>query len=342
MYALIPLLVILVGVTAFGLFLVLTEYKPEAEEDSIVIRKSKFPQLQEPITLTTYNIGYACLDRDSDFFMDGGTATTRITYERTLDNLIGITHQLQDLDSDIFCLQEVDTAGSRSNNINELEHMATELFDYNVYFAYDYRAKWVPFPIFHPLGSAHSGLAVMSKYRLLSSKRIALDGQELFPRSLFLPKRCMVVNELALAGSKKLYIVNTHLSAYDKDGLLRRRQFNDIIRYCSELYDGRSNYVIITGDFNLLMDDAKRTEDDPAWVDVMPQSLHDSKFKVVYDKTQPSVRSLDKPYIKDINFETYIDGFLVSPNIDVVDVTTHDFQYRFSDHNPSTLTFRLK
>ena len=90
------------------------------------------------------------------------------------------------------------------------------------------------------------------------------------------------------------------------------------------------------------MDPSKRTANDPAWVDVMPKSLADSKFKVVYDKTQPSVRSLDKPYIKDINFETFIDGFLVSPNIDIVDVTTHDFKFRFSDHNPSTLTFRLK
>ena len=45
-----------------------------------------------------------------------------------------------------------------------------------------------------------------------------------------------------------------------------------------------------------------------------------------------------------MNFETVIDGFLYSDNIEVIaeETVVADSDYAFSDHNPVKLTFRLR
>ena len=70
--------------------------------------------------------------------------------------------------------------------------------------------------------------------------------------------------------------------------------------------------------------------------------MDDSEFRVIYDKRINTVRSNDRPYIKGLNFETIIDGFLVSPNITVSEIKAHDLHFENTDHNPVTLTFKLK
>ncbi|MFB6364179.1 hypothetical protein ACFCP7_08960 [Paenibacillus elgii] len=57
--------------------------------------------------------------------------------------------------------------------------------------------------------------------------------------------------------------------------------------------------------------------------------------------TPPSVRTLDTAYRPWINFLAVIDGFLVSPNVEIVDVTGHDLNFEHSDHNPVTGRFVL-
>jgi hypothetical protein len=83
-------------------------------------------------------------------------------------------------------------------------------------------------------------------------------------------------------------------------------------------------------------------EDMPVWVSLLPEELYEGKFRLVYDKTVNTVRSEDTPYKKGQNFETVIDGFLVSPNIETVSVKTVDNEFKHTDHNPVKATFRLK
>ena len=340
-YVLVPLISIFMGMALFFVYLALTEYKPDPIEESERLRNSRDEELQSEVTVTTLNMGYCSLDKDQDFFLEGGSGSSTSSKEKTFDNLITLTDYMKELDSDFYLLQEVDVRGKRSGNINQVEHITSEMNQYNLFFAYNYRAKWVPLPVFRPMGSAYSGLLNLSKKQFAKSTRIALDGQELFPKSLFFPKRAMVINEFKLANKKTLYLINVHLSAYDKDGMFRSRQIAHIQNFITELYDGKKNYVVVGGDFNLLLDSTRYKEDMPEWVSTLPEELLKSKFNVVFDPETNTVRSDDRPYTKGINFETIIDGFIVSPNVKNVKVKTHDLGFENTDHNPVTLTFTL-
>jgi hypothetical protein len=80
----------------------------------------------------------------------------------------------------------------------------------------------------------------------------------------------------------------------------------------------------------------------PKWVNLLPDSLFETGYKIIYDKNVNTVRSEDKPYIKGQNFETIIDGFLVSPAIEIVKVEATDYHFKYTDHNPVTITFKMK
>ena len=68
-------------------------------------------------------------------------------------------------------------------------------------------------------------------------------------------------------------------------------------------------------------------------------------FGCVYDLTVPTCRLLNQPYdpADTVNTQYYaIDGFLVSPNVEVSAVKTLDLGFENSDHNPVLLTVSLK
>ena len=151
----------------------------------------------------------------------------------------------------------------------------------------------------------------------------------------------MMVNTITCKEGRELILINIHLSAYDKGGYLRKQQIDHLIEYIKEI-SKTNKYVIIGGDWNHLLDNSIYQEDMPEWVSLVPDKLFKTSYKMVYDKTVNTVRSEDTPYIKGKNFETIIDGFLVSPAIEVVKVKTIDHEFKYTDHNPVTITFKLK
>ena len=90
-----------VALAALGiLFLTITEYRPADVEQLEVISEEHdggaadpvSPQLQagEELTVLSWNIGYAGLGEDEDFFMDGGTKKTsadKATVEKYLNGI---------------------------------------------------------------------------------------------------------------------------------------------------------------------------------------------------------------------------------------------------------------
>ena len=63
---------VLVALGAMGIAaLVLTEWVPPTDETYQVSGGTAGP-LGSPVKLLTWNVGYAAMDRDTDFFMDGG------------------------------------------------------------------------------------------------------------------------------------------------------------------------------------------------------------------------------------------------------------------------------
>lgn len=54
------------------------------------------------------------------------------------------------------------------------------------------------------------------------------------------------------------------------------------------------------------------------------------------------VRDNRTAYIKGESCVTIIDGFLVSTNVEILQVKGHDLQFTHSDHNPVSAVFQLQ
>ena len=62
----------------------------------------------------------------------------------------------------------------------------------------------------------------------------------------------------------------------------------------------------------------------------------------VFDDSVPTCRLLNKPYDKESAQHYVIDGFIISPNVELVSVGTVDAGFEFSDHNPVLMEIVLK
>jgi hypothetical protein len=70
--------------------------------------------------------------------------------------------------------------------------------------------------------------------------------------------------------------------------------------------------------------------------DFLPKS-----WKWAFNPAIPTNRSVDQPYERGITTTTIIDFFVVSPNIDVLEIGTEDLGFQWSDHQPVRMRFML-
>lgn len=330
------------GMLGFAAF---TEYKPKAIEESIqLVANGKSMEDKTSLQITTFNIGYCGLDKSQDFFMDGGKGSRAASKEQVEKNLSGVLNVLKKTPSDIFLLQEVDESADRSFQIDLVDIISNALPWYNASFAYNYRVKWVPVPWRSPMGAAESGIMTLSVADSSTSTRYSLPGLEPLPKRFFDLKRCVMETVYTLKNGKELIVMNVHLSAFDEQGVVRAEQMQWLQEYIEKKYNPKKNYIILGGDWNHLMDKrllSKIQGEIPAWIQVLPDQVTSTDFKVVYDDRVNSVRALDKPYEEGKTLETIIDGFIVSPNVTVKSVKTHQLGFEHSDHQPVTAVFQL-
>lgn len=344
------LAVVLCIILFIGLFLAyLTVKNPKHEPiETLTIenQKSKKIEIGKPITLTTFNIGYGGLGKDADFFADGGKSSRAISVDTVEKNLVAIEHYIKQNNADIYLLQEVDVKSSRSYDINQLERLKALLPQHESAFAYNYNATWVPVPLFNPMGYANSGLLTFSKYQMSAASRHALKGQESWPVILAELDRCFTEHVIPVDTNRNLYVINLHLSAYDKGGALREQQIQHVKAYMVSKYQ-EGHYVILGGDYNQQlnlsqMNDPEFMKNWPEWLQTIPKDLVETGFQLAYDPNQTTVRDLKTAYVKGETFEATIDGFLVSPNINIVEIKGHPLEFTNSDHNPVSITITLK
>jgi endonuclease/exonuclease/phosphatase family metal-dependent hydrolase len=342
----------------FLLFLIISsiaEFNPPPREDLFNLAAGTgFREEAEPppssFSVFTWNIGYAGLDAGADFILDGGNRSIALSKEQVHVNMNAILGNLSGIDADYYMLQEVDHPSNRSYYIDEVTLISDSFSSYSCWFATNFHVLFVPYPLFHPIGPVHSGIVSLSRYRADSSTRISLPGQYGWPVKLFHLKRCMNVIRLhGLAGGRNLYLINLHLSAYDRQGELRTQQLDFIKDFLLEIYIW-GDYVIAGGDWNALLPGVTRTDFAPYttdkkdlfWVQEIPDDWTPEGWQWAFDPGVPTCRSLEAPYEKGKNFTIIIDGFLVSPNIEILDVKGFDLGFRHSDHNPLLLKARLK
>ncbi|WP_106769656.1 endonuclease/exonuclease/phosphatase family protein [Paenibacillus faecalis] len=343
--------IVLALIAVLAIFLIYTtvkDYKPPAQSKLHANNNDGRSTLKqgEPFTVTTFNIGYAGLDKGQDFFMDGGKMSRSRSKEQTETNLSAITSFLEDTSSDLYILQEVDVNSSRSNHINEVKEISDSLPEYSNVFAFNYKVPWVPVPITHPMGSVQSGLLTLSTFKGTSHTRFDLPGKENWPVQLFELDRGFIESRFPVDNGKELVMINLHLSAYDKGGFIRKQQLDFLGDYIEQEVE-KNNYLIIGGDWNHSLPGTDATkfptkQQYPEWLQPFPESFGPSDFQWAVDPNIPTSRALDIAYEKGVNFLAIIDGFVVSPNVEIVDVTGHDLSFENSDHNPVTGTFILK
>lgn len=343
-------LIVIIAILLFLIFvctLMITDYKPDAvinltpeNNPSETIKKNMV------FSISTFNIGYCGMDKNQDFFMDGGKGSRSSSKEKTVHNLDGVTNFLKDQNSDIYFIQEVDEKATRSFKINQRKHISKEMDSYGRSFAYNYKVLWVPVPLAKPHGNVNGGLLTLSKFNISTSSRFDYPGKENWPRQLADLDRCFIETRTTVEDGKDLVLINSHLSAYDKGGTIRQKQLSFLKNHITREYE-KGNYIIVGGDWNHLIGDTDPTkfntkENWPEWLQRLPDNFKSDNFKWAVDATVASSRTVEFPYEKGENFLSVIDGFLVSKNVGIEKVTGHNLEFEHTDHNPVTGYFILK
>ena len=334
--------------TALGFvgFLMLTEFSPPTHVFPPAGGSGRVmnPSARE-FTFVTWNIGYAGLGRKMDFFYDGGKSV-RPEQEECERCFAGIKNQVMAAGSgDFIFLQEVDERAKRSWYTNEVEDLAALLPDFSMTYAENYRCRFVPVPLQEPMGSVSGGLATFSTFRPFKVEVQYFDAFFPWPKRLVFLKRCFILQRFGLDNGRELVVINTHNSAFDYSGVLRKRELAVLDSAMRSEYQ-RGNYVVAGGDWNInprgfhpssvITGDRATTVDPPAEPDVL------SGWQFAFDPSRPSNRNVDMPYVKGVTGTTIIDFFVVSPNIEVSSVAAIPMGFAYSDHEPVVMRIRLK
>ncbi len=331
---------------AFVFFLVwstINDYTPPAKQ--IIDKDQPSVINKDTLGIMIWNIGYAGLGNDMDFFYDGGEKM-QTSFQRTQKNLQAILSFMEQQNNvDWFLLQEVDVNSKRSYHINEKDSVKKYIPAYMWYYADNYKVNFVPVPLGNPLGKMKAGLMNGSIYKPAKVTRYSFEGNYAWPTSLFMLDRCFLVNAHALNNGDTLFIVNTHNTAYD-DGGIRARQMNQMKKWLSEKYNN-GNYVVVGGDWNQLPSKVKINHfgTTPKSKNYTPKHVPDDflmdGWHYVYDSTTPTNRGLDTIFYKK-SYKTVIDYFVTSPNIEKLQVKSIDLHFKNSDHQPVYMKFLVK
>ncbi len=341
-------IIVAILLLAFGIFLIyatINDYAPK--EKTILFQNEKADALSDTSTIAiiTWNIGYAGLSDDMSFFYEGGEKV-QTTKDITVENLNKIQKFIaSQSDVDFFLIQEIDKNSKRSYNINQLEIIGKVFPKYTSIFANNYKVSFVPIPIYDPIGKINSGMMTMSRNCPAKSTRHSFPGNFKWPKSVFMLDRCFTVNRHPLENDKELLIINTHNSAYDK-GNLKKRQMEYLKKFLLKEYK-KGNYVIIGGDWNqtppkYYPKDKKAQASNYKAPPSISENYLPKGWSYIYDKSNPSNRILDMKYKKGKTTTTLVDYFIISPNIQSLNIKTIDLNFENSDHNPVKITVKLK
>ncbi len=337
------IILVVAGLVAIIVYAVISDYKPKEKEIVSTAEKTEILNDSIEVTLLTWNIGYCGLDKDMDFFYDGGTRVFT-PKPKCINNLLEVETFLKQNDSaDFIFIQEVDRDSKRSYHINEYDSLTKILNDYFPYFAKNYDVFFVPVPPLTPMGKVLSGLTTFSKYKPVSSVRYSFPGEYGFPKQLFMLDRCFLVNRYPVSNGKELLVINTHNEAFDT-GKIRRAQMDYLKNFLLNEFR-KGNYVITGGDWNQtpphFVSDFNTNKTDTTQM-VIPDDYLPSDWKWVYDNKTPSERNVVTAYDPSSTTTNIFDFFLISPNI--MKISVHGIQLNFenSDHNPVITKLKLQ
>ncbi len=191
-------------------------------------------QVSKEYSALTYNIGFGAYNHDFSFFMDSGvmsdgtevTGTDSVANNKdvVLTNTNGVIDVSKNEEADFYLFQEVDTKSTRSHKVNQCEMIENSFSNHSSVFAVAFHSSYMLYPFDEPHGVANTGLLTLSKYRIDENVRRQYPIDESFFTKFFDLDRCFLMTRLPVENGKELVLINSHMSAYDKGGLIREKQ----------------------------------------------------------------------------------------------------------------------
>ena len=157
-------------------------------------------------------------------------------------------------------------------------------------------------------------------------------------------QRCFLLTEIPW-NHQQLTVINTHHSAFDETGEAKSIQLEMLRKEALDAWQN-GGFVIAGGDWNQNPPDFRQeriTSGDALKTlsPLIPAELMPPGWKWIYDPSRPTNRDVNKPYSKGETRTTLIDFFLVSPNVEVIEVKTIPVDFEFTDHQPVYMKVRL-
>lgn len=348
----------LLGLVIFILFLfgglllhaTLTKFHPEPFIELKADTHSNALIVPDTFSVLIWNIGYCGLGKEMDFFNDGGksvraTEAQALAYKNAIIDFLKEQSEV----TDFMLIQEVDRNSKRSYFDDQHQALLDALPGFAGAFALNYHVRFVPVPFgipYTPYGKTYAGLSSFSKYSPEHSLRVQYPGSFSWPTSLYMLNRCALEQTFSLSNGEKLMVVNTHNTAYDQTGEIKRVE----MEFMRKRYDSLSAagyHIIIGGDWNQIPPGFNSTAFN---IDIAPgytphaidEQLIPKDWQVSFDPAFPTNRSNVRPYIQGQTYTTLIDFFMVSPSFEVLGVETIPLQFAYSDHEPVKLRIAFR
>lgn len=340
------------GILGYGMA---TDFKPTEKIELAPMGQANLKVIEDSsLNLLIWNIGYAGLGKESDFFFDNGhlfLSHGKMVYAPeplVRKNMAGIESLILEQSVDFLMLQEIDIDSRRSSRIDQYSQFGELLPTHTSAIAINYQSDRVPIPIFEPwhhYGHTKSGVATYSAYAPKKSTRYQLPGEFPLPMRLFQLDRCALVQRFQTNRGKELVLFNIHNSAHDRDGALKKEEMRFLKKMLLSEY-AAGHYVIAGGDWNQCPPDFIFDAFMPGQTQGYSQLNIEADFMPAdwvwaYDAAVPSNRKCKNSYKQGETFVTIIDFFLCSPNVQVDAVNTVDLNFEYSDHQPVKMKISL-
>ncbi len=290
------------------------------------------------LSILTWNIGYAGLGREADFFADKGKsirAMHRDEIQRAAHDIAGI---LTRKDYDVICLQENAAAGFLTRGVPVRGIIDRALSRMRLFYWADLKTVLLP-----PSMRFDHGMSTYTALQEAGCHILELPQSKAFYVGFLKKFYVGQVTRIPIAElGKDWIIINIHLSAFDEGGLVRTAQLKKALDYAErEFVSG--HYVVFGGDWNMRLcttEFSHTTEPEYLeWLVEFPMHALPEGWQIAADPDIPTMRSLQSPYRQGHNFTSIVDGFIASPNVRVNHVEALDLGFEVTDHHPVWATF---
>ncbi len=291
------------------------------------------------ISVATWNIGYAGMGQDSDFVFDLGEQRRPLSGELVDENLAAISQTLPSLDADLLLLQEVALPSWVTYQRDVRAGVLASLPLYEWTFGADINTRGIPRPF-----NVQVGNMVLSRLDITSAERRGLPLEPDFQFGIF--RKGYRMHIVRIDDETSWVFINIHLSTFDtEEEDVRRQQVLELVQFAQSEFE-QGNHVVIGGDWNLRLTDTEFPHETDErylfWIRDFPQELVPEGWQWAVDHDVPTVRTAHQPYLPGDNYVLTIDGFLVSPNVDILEVEGLDLGFQHTDHHPVRALLRTR